>query len=221
METLAFKNKIPNIKKLLDFGFIKVQNKYQFKTDILNGDFSLTVTVSKGGEIITKTIDKSTDEIYTLHLTNLSSGAYVGKLKEEYENFLNKISDKCFDMDVFKSPHSKEVIKYVQEKYKSEPEFLWEKFTNNAVLRRKDTNKWYGILIILPKNKIIPNAKGQVEILDLRAEPNTVIEITDNKKIFPGYHMNKKHWITIPLDGSVPIDEIFSLLDTSYKLATK
>ena len=55
METLTFKNKIPNIKKLLDFGFIKVQNKYQFKTDILNGDFSLTVTVSKGGKIITKT----------------------------------------------------------------------------------------------------------------------------------------------------------------------
>ncbi|MDE7400427.1 MAG: MmcQ/YjbR family DNA-binding protein, partial [Clostridia bacterium] len=35
------------------------------------------------------------------------------------------------------------------------------------------------------------------------------------------YHMNKKHWLTIPLDGTVPIGEICSRLDQSYILAKK
>lgn len=33
--------------------------------------------------------------------------------------------------------------------------------------------------------------------------------------------MNKKNWITIVLDGTVLLDEIYSLIDNSYKLAKK
>ena len=34
----------------------------------------------------------------------------------------------------------------------------------------------------------------------------------------PGYHMNKRHWNTVMLDGSVPPDLIFELIDHSYEL---
>jgi predicted DNA-binding protein (MmcQ/YjbR family) len=37
----------------------------------------------------------------------------------------------------------------------------------------------------------------------------------------PGYHMNKKHWNTITLDGSIPPKEIFAMIDHSYDLVTK
>ena len=60
-----------------------------------------------------------------------------------------------------------------------------------------------------------------VEILDLRANPDEVDSIVDNKKYFPGYHMNKKHWITIILDGSVPEKELYKKIDISYSLAVK
>ncbi|MBR3153114.1 MAG: MmcQ/YjbR family DNA-binding protein, partial [Clostridia bacterium] len=43
--------------------------------------------------------------------------------------------------------------------------------------------------------------------------------IIDNKKIFPGYHMNKKSWITIKLDNSVETEEIIHLIDNSYELS--
>ena len=36
--------------------------------------------------------------------------------------------------------------------------------------------------------------------------------------ILPGYHMNKRHWNTLVLDGSLPDDLIFSLVDESYAL---
>jgi predicted DNA-binding protein (MmcQ/YjbR family) len=36
--------------------------------------------------------------------------------------------------------------------------------------------------------------------------------------VHPGYHLNKKHWNTIVLDGSIPDDEIKELIDHSYEL---
>lgn len=36
--------------------------------------------------------------------------------------------------------------------------------------------------------------------------------------ITPGYHLNKRHWNTVALDGSVPDDELLELIDHSYQL---
>jgi predicted DNA-binding protein (MmcQ/YjbR family) len=36
--------------------------------------------------------------------------------------------------------------------------------------------------------------------------------------ITPGYHLNKRHWNTVTLDGSVPEDEVRELIDHSYDL---
>jgi predicted DNA-binding protein (MmcQ/YjbR family) len=37
----------------------------------------------------------------------------------------------------------------------------------------------------------------------------------------PGYHMNKKHWNTIEIDGTIPDDLIHEFIDKSYELVTK
>lgn len=39
--------------------------------------------------------------------------------------------------------------------------------------------------------------------------------------VLPGYHMNKRHWNTLVLDGSVPDDEIRAMIDASYALVVK
>lgn len=36
--------------------------------------------------------------------------------------------------------------------------------------------------------------------------------------VLPGYHMNKKHWNTLVLDGSIPEVEVYSMIDDSYRL---
>ena len=36
--------------------------------------------------------------------------------------------------------------------------------------------------------------------------------------ITPGYHLNKRHWNTVALDGSVPDEELLELIDHSYQL---
>ncbi len=39
--------------------------------------------------------------------------------------------------------------------------------------------------------------------------------------VIPGYHMNKRHWNTVILDGSIPGSEILSMIDDSYALVVQ
>ncbi len=36
--------------------------------------------------------------------------------------------------------------------------------------------------------------------------------------VIPGYHMNKKHWNTVILDGSIPLKQVRAMIDDSYQL---
>jgi len=55
--------------------------------------------------------------------------------------------------------------------------------------------------------------------ISLKAEPiDAVILRKQYSAITPGYHMNKKHWNTVTLDGSVPDDEVRRMIDESYTL---
>ena len=58
--------------------------------------------------------------------------------------------------------------------------------------------------------------------VNLKCEPE-LAELLRGKydAVTPGYHMNKRHWNTIVLDGSVPSSEVAELLDLSYTLVVK
>jgi predicted DNA-binding protein (MmcQ/YjbR family) len=52
----------------------------------------------------------------------------------------------------------------------------------------------------------------------LKCEPSLALELRSQfATVTPGYHVNKKHWNTVPLDGSVPGDEIREMVAHSYE----
>ena len=58
--------------------------------------------------------------------------------------------------------------------------------------------------------------------VNLKCDPERAVELRDEHKgIIPGYHMNKRHWNTVLLDGSVPTKLVRELIDHSYDLVTK
>jgi len=62
------------------------------------------------------------------------------------------------------------------------------------------------------------NLDGDLSI-NLKCDPSLAIELRERyPSVTPGYHMNKKHWNTVLIDGSVPDKEIFSWIDHSYAL---
>lgn len=219
MTEVTFKNRKPNIEKLLSFGFEPVEGGYVHHAALVDGQLMLTVKVTADEKIYEEITDQNSGDEYVLHRVAGARGSFVGQVKTEYEEILEKISAKCFDAEVFKSEQAKAVIAYVRDTYTDEFEYLWKKFPDNAIVRRKDNRKWYAALLTVSKRKLGWDSDDPIEILDVRMRPEDVEKQVDNKTYFPGYHMNKRHWVTVCLDRSVAFDEICEGIDESYRLA--
>ncbi len=74
---------------------------------------------------------------------------------------------------------------------------------------------------VMGKMFALTNLEGDLSI-NLKCEPDKAIELREqHPAIQPGYHMNKKHWLTVYIDGSVSDKIIFQLIDDSYNLVIK
>jgi predicted DNA-binding protein (MmcQ/YjbR family) len=55
--------------------------------------------------------------------------------------------------------------------------------------------------------------------INLKVDPETGVELREKyPSVLPGYHMNKKHWITVLMDGSIPDKILCQWTDNSYQL---
>lgn len=212
------KNKTINYEKLLKYGFKKENEKYIYKENICDNQFKMIVEVNRN-QMISKLIDLANEDEYILVDIEDSVGEFVGTIREEYESKIKDILNHCTTLDAFKSKQAKEIIEYVKGKYNDELEYLWENFENTAIVRNKQNNKWYALIVKLSEEKIGINSDKIVEIIDLRYQKDETEKVIDNQKVFPGYHMNKKSWITIKLDNTVATKEICDLIDNSYQLS--
>ncbi len=214
--TEIVKNKKPVFGRLLEYGFAQQGGRYAFAADIMSGTFRLNIYVSDCGVTQLEVIDNATAEEYMPVGNDSATGAFVGQVRSECEARLRDVVSKCYETEIFKSEYAGLVIEYIRREYGAAAEFLWEKFPNNAIFRDAKTQKWYGALLTVELRKLGVEKDGTVEILDLREFPENISAFVDNQRYFPGYHMNKKHWYTVLLDGSVPIEEIYRRIDASF-----
>lgn len=221
VEEKFFIRKKRNEDKLIRYGFTKETDGYQYVTSVMNCQFLLYVFVDERGAVSTKMIDCLSNEEYSLYKITSPVGSFVGEVRAVCEAVLTDISQKCYEPDVFHCGQTLAVIEYVREKYGDEMEYLWEKFPDNAIWRRKDNQKWYGAILTVSKKKLGLDSGEIAEIVDLRLYPEEMAGTVDGVKYFPGWHMNKKSWYTIILDNSVPTEEICQRIDKSYMLAAK
>ena len=206
MKKINLEKKKINYDLLIKYGFIKKNNSYYYEKNIMNNDFKVMIEIINNSMFV-KIIDNEFNEEYLMSNIEDISGNFISKLKDEYEKVIEDIIDKCCENDVFKSNESKRIINYLKEKYHSELEYLWDKYPEFGVCRNSKTRKWFIMIGKIEKNKIIGDSKEMVEIID--------------KKIYPGYHMNKKSWITIILDGNNDFERIKELIDYSYLLSER
>lgn len=207
-----------NVEKILSNGFQREGDKFIRRDKIL--DMTLTVTIDNQGVIRTKILDAD-GEPYTLHLVEGASGSFVGSVKSAYEKILADVAANCFDAENFKSAQALKLIEYIREKFSDAPEFLWEKYPSYAVFRRKDNRKWYAAIMRVPRKYLHLDGAEELEILNLRVEPEELDRIFDGEKYFRGWHMNKRSWMTLRLDDTLTDEEISARLEESYRLAKK
>jgi len=69
------------------------------------------------------------------------------------------------------------------------------------------------VLIWINEENLRINLKCEPFLAELLREKYTAVK--------PGYHMNKRHWNTVEIDGSIPENVILSMIDDSYELVFK
>lgn len=109
------------------------------------------------------------------------------------------------------------VLKYVLDKYGTQPEYPWDSTPDAAVLRHADNRKWYGLIMSIGRDKLGLKG-GTADVLNLKCDPITGGSVKLNEGIFPAYHMNKANWISVLLDGTVDDGLIEMLIDNSFEL---
>lgn len=100
-----------------------------------------------------KIIETSTDEEYEPAYIKNAEGKFVGEIRQEAEDVISLIAARCTEFTPFSSDYTYKVIDYIKEKYSDEPEYLWEKFPDNAIFRNKKNQKWYAAILTVQKVK--------------------------------------------------------------------
>ena len=213
------KDKKIDFKKLEEFGFELIDNSYYYHTSLLKNQFKMSVKINLDNSIFTEIIDTETNEPYILHLLEMKRSGYSEKVYKAYSEILAKIQKECFEDEIFKANYTKEIVAYIKNKYGDKLEFLWEKSPKNAVVRRKSSKKWYAVILTVSKRKLNLDSDEIIEVINLHNIAEEIKKLIDYKKYFPAYHMNKKYWCTICLDGIVELEEIYKKIDISYELA--
>lgn len=111
----------------------------------------------------------------------------------------------------------KKLFDYVKKKYKAKPEYLWRRFPDYVIFRHSDNNKWFGLIMDVPREKLGIGGDERVDILNVKlSDPLLVDMLIQKEGYFKGYHISRGNWVSILLDGTVPFNEVCGMLDESY-----
>lgn len=78
------------------------------------------------------------------------------------------------------------------------------------------------VLKVMGKMYALTGLNNQDFSMNLKCDPERAIDLREHHpSVIPGYHMNKKHWNTVNVDGSVDDNMLREWIDHSYELVVK
>lgn len=216
IEKEVFKKSVIDYEKLMDYGFKKTNDVYIYETIFLDNSMKAIIKI-KNDDITGNIIDLATEEEYTNFRLENNTGNFSNSVKEEYIHILKSIKDKCAHEDLFIMPQSNRITNLIKDKYDITPEFLWVDYPDFGIFRNKRNQKWFGLIMNIPKEKLIKNTKDNIDVLNIKLDKE-VPKYIKIKGIFQAYHMNKSYWVTIILDDTLTDEYIMDLINKSYEL---
>lgn len=111
-----------------------------------------------------------------------------------------------------------EILEYSLNKYNTKPIYPWTLLPEYAVLRHESSLKWYALFMNVDGQRLGLTPGRIYDVIDLRCREEDISSYLGKRGFLPAYHMSKKDWITILLDGSVDVNKILELLDISFEI---
>ena len=191
---------------------------YTKNTTVSNGAFNANITLSLSEQTLTVHLfDSATGERYALFDMPSSHGAFVASLREEVQQIIDKIRAKCFESKDLKDDY----IAWIKTQFDAEPDFPWPDDAPYSFVFRCPNEKWFALVMRIKYRQLGLTGDEEVWVVNMKASQDEIPNLIDKKSIFPAWHMNKKHWITVLLTAATDFNKLCELTQKSWELVTK
>jgi len=189
-------------------------NSYSMNQTVSNGAFNADITLSLSEQTLTVHLfDSATSEKYALFDMPNSHGAFVASLREEVQQLIDEIKSKCFETSDLKDDY----IAWIKTQFGAEPDYPWPDTPEYCVFRCPN-EKWFALVMRIKYRQLGLTGGEEVWVVNMKASQDEIPNLIDKKSIFPAWHMNKKHWITVLLTAATDFGRLCELTEKSYEL---
>ena len=112
-----------------------------------------------------------------------------------------------------------EFLEYCLNTYDTSPDYPFDDHLETAVLRHADNRKWYAIVMKVSRRKFGFDNDEVIDVVNLKLPTEMFGSFGAADGVYPAYHMNKLHWISVLLPDA-PEDIVQFLVNVSFE-ATK
>ena len=112
-----------------------------------------------------------------------------------------------------------EFLEYCLNTYGTLPDYPFDEDFETAVLRHAESRKWYAIVMRVSRRKFGLDRDEGIDVVNLKLPAEMFGSFGATDGVYPAYHMNKLHWISVLLPDA-PNDVVQFLLNVSFE-ATK
>ncbi len=108
----------------------------------------------------------------------------------------------------------------------------WENESDFVVYRHGDNRKWFALKFEVSKEQLLRLKNDDailngyvdgemVEVVNVKVDPEMIMDVVREAGFLPAFHMNRKHWVTILLDAEVDAARMKALVEMSYNLTAR
>lgn len=198
--------------KLIEYGFQKQNTGYAYTIPLRSHEYYCLIQID-AKELSVDVYDAFDDELFLPFYVKRYQSAYLAEMKAEIDRAVNQIIAGCFTICDGKQI----LLSFARDYFHTASEYPWENLSH-CVLKTANKQKWCAIFMRIPYKTLGMNRQGSVDIVNVKAEPQAVTQLIDNRHYFSAYHMNKKYWLTILLDRETDLEKAKALLKDSYSL---
>lgn len=201
-----------NEGEAIKYGFVKTSDGFTYEVSLGNGDFKGVFSISKDSFKVV-VYDLELDEEYFPFEVKANKTGFVKALRFEVDEVLKDVILKCFIPNRLRD----KIIDYCLSKYKATVDYPWDNLDSPVI--RNEYGKWFGLIMRLKSSFFGIKEEYLVDGINLKVDGKKIDSIIDNVNIFKGFHMSKKNWITVKLDNSTDLKNLYELIEESYNLS--
>ena len=110
----------------------------------------------------------------------------------------------------------RQFLSYCLNTYGTSPDYPFDDWMESAVLRHADNKKWYAIAMRVSRRKFGFDSDEVIDVVNLKLPTEMFGSFGAADGVYPAYHMNKLHWISVLLPDA-PDDVVQFLTNVSFE----